>query len=321
MAENGKESSIVALVTGVSGTGEDDTVTIANWLVKLMMAGAKSPGFWSGEILPPDELRNADWKLVQRFDTDAQAKTFQASEERKKILTELKENEKSKDFKVTEDISAIDSTFGVVATAIVTEVKPGMESSYFDWEAKIQSAQASFPGYRGSYLQPPAAGVRPQWSTLLRFDKPGSLEKWFRSTERLKLVEEANQIVKSTSFQSMSNSFPGWFPVDKETGEGPPNWKTSMLVLLGLFPVVMLEIRFLSPHMSSLNPAVSSFLNLVLSVIITTWGTMPIFIGMFTWWLFPKKDNADEIDFQGTLAMFALFGAEVALMWNLLPGK
>ncbi|HEY9685086.1 MAG TPA: hypothetical protein V6C86_26155 [Oculatellaceae cyanobacterium] len=319
MTEGAKDSSIAALVTGVSGGSEQDTVIIAHWLVKLMMAGAKCPGFWSGEILPPIELHNTDWKLVQRFDTEARAKTFQSSTERTKLLAEFKENEKSKNYAVTEQIAAYDSTFGDVATAIVTEVKPGMESTYFEWEAKIQSAQASAPGYRGSYLQPPTPGVHRQWSTLLRFDKPASLERWFRSTERLKLLEEANNLVKSTSFQSMSNSFPGWFPVDKETGEGPPNWKTCMLVLLGLFPVVMLEIRFLSPQMSSLNPAVSSFINLVLSVSATTWGTMPIFIKLFTWWLFPKKENADEVDFQGTLAMFALFGGEIALMWNLLP--
>jgi antibiotic biosynthesis monooxygenase (ABM) superfamily enzyme len=153
----------------------------------------------------------------------------------------------------------------------------------------------------------------------LRFDKPESLQKWFASDERKTLLNEVTGFVKSTRFQQMSNSYPGWFPVDQETGEGPPNWKTAMLVLLGLFPVVMLEIRFLSPLMTSLNPAVASFLNLVLSVILTTWGTMPIFIKMFTWWLFPNKDNRQSVDVQGTLVLILLFAAEIAALWFLLP--
>jgi antibiotic biosynthesis monooxygenase (ABM) superfamily enzyme len=33
----------------------------------------------------------------------------------------------------------------------------------------------------------------------------------------------------------------------------PPNWKQSMIVLLTLFPVVMLELLYLSPLLQSLK--------------------------------------------------------------------
>ncbi|MDT7811502.1 MAG: hypothetical protein QOJ42_1418, partial [Acidobacteriaceae bacterium] len=30
------------------------------------------------------------------------------------------------------------------------------------------------------------------------------------------------------------------------TGKGPPDWKTAIFVMLGLYPIVVLELRFLS---------------------------------------------------------------------------
>ena len=321
MTETAKDTGVVALITKFDNKSSTETARVANWLVKLMMAGAKFPGFWSGEIIPPEDLSHHDWKLVQRFSNAQEAKNWQQADERKKIVGELPDGDNGGAPAVTDEIAHYDSTFGNVATAIVTEVKPGMEDHYFAWETKIQSAQASFPGYRGAYLQPPPPGQKGQWSTLLRFDKPETLEKWFASEQRKELLNETNQIVAATHFQSMSNSFPGWFPVDKETGEGPPNWKTSMLVLLGLFPVVMLEIRFLAPLETGMNPSLSSFINLVISVIATTWGTMPVFINSFTWWLFPKKEEKKVINIKGTLTMAMLFVAEIAMLWNLLPPK
>ena len=45
-----------------------------------------------------------------------------------------------------------------VVEVIITQVKPGKEAAYREWETKIQQAQSKFPGYRGSYVQPPVCG-------------------------------------------------------------------------------------------------------------------------------------------------------------------
>jgi antibiotic biosynthesis monooxygenase (ABM) superfamily enzyme len=47
-------------------------------------------------------------------------------------------------------------------------------------------------------------------------------------------------------------------------------WKTASLVLLTLLPVVMLEIRFLKPHLRTLNPAVGTFIVDAITVVLTT---------------------------------------------------
>ena len=205
MTETAKDAGVVALITRFDDKGNTDTASVANWLVKMMMQGAKFPGFWSGEIIPPEDLAHHEWKLVQRFSTAEQAKSWQQADVRKGLLSEIPAFGNGGSSSVSDDIAHYDSTFGNVATAIVTEVKPGMEDHYFAWEEKIQSAQARFPGYRGSYLQPPLPGQKGPWSTLLRFDKPETLERWFASDERKALLTETNQLVSATHFQNVSS--------------------------------------------------------------------------------------------------------------------
>jgi hypothetical protein len=89
----------------------------------------------------------------------------------------------------------------------------------------------------------------------------------------------------------LATSFPGWVSIDPMTGKGPPNWKTGLLVILGLFPIVMLEMRFLSPILAALglHASLATFVCNSVSVLGTTFVTMPLFIRWFGWWLFPEK--------------------------------
>ena len=70
--------------------------------------------------------------------------------------------------------------------AIATRVSPQMQGAFLDWSARIQQAQAHFPGYRGMYLQSPT-GEQPFWTTLIRFATPGQLDSWLASPERRSL--------------------------------------------------------------------------------------------------------------------------------------
>ena len=63
--------------------------------------------------------------------------------------------------------------------------------------------------------------------------------------ERKALLSETREFIESEELMRLATAFPGWVPIDPLTGEGPPNWKTAMLVLLGLFPIVMLRETFL----------------------------------------------------------------------------
>src|SRR5258707_3803183 len=117
----------------------------------------------------------------------------------------------------------------------------------------------------------------------------------------------------------MGGAFAAGFRTDPRTGQGPPKCKAGMLVLLGLFPIVMLDAGFLSQRTAGLNPSLAMFIGNVISVALTTYLTMPLFIKPLGWWLFPKSDASKvAVNAAGTALIFLLYAISVVALWHLL---
>ncbi len=199
---------------------------------------------------------------------------------------------------------------------IVTEVKAGKETEYRDWANSIDKLESTFPGFRGSYMQPPTAGET-AWTTLLRFDTIEKLNGWLNSAARAALLKESEGLVDRVLVHRVDTSFPGWVPRDPVTGKSPSIWKTASLVLLTLFPVVMLELKFLTPRLHALPPALGTFVGNAVSVALTTWPLMPLAIKAFHAWLFPENQPRWLVLASPAL-LIACYVAEIALLWRLL---
>jgi antibiotic biosynthesis monooxygenase (ABM) superfamily enzyme len=283
----------------------------AAWQAEVLTRAAGFTGFLNSEITPSGDA--SSWAVMLRFANTRQLDAWRESETWRHLLGEVQSllAEKSS---IEIEVKETEPDGGVIEV-IVTKVKAGKEVAYREWETKIQQAQSKFPGYLGSYVQPPLAGEL-GWTTLMRFDTAEHLDKWLKSPERAALLGEVEPLIDYAHLQRMETSFPGWFPTDPNTGQGPPNWKAAMLVLLGLFPIVMLESLFLSPRLASLNFSLALFIGNTISVALTTWLTMPVFIKALDWWLFPKPDAPKSVHWKGTLLIFALYALSVAIFWK-----
>jgi len=283
----------------------------AAWQARTLTQAAGFAGFLNSEITPSGDALS--WAVMLRFANTQHLDTWRKSDTWRRLLEDaqpLLAEKSSIDVEVQES-----GPDGGVVEVIITQVKTGKEAAYREWETKIQQAQSKFAGYRGSYVQPPVTGEL-GWTTLMRFDTAEQLDAWLKSPERAALVKEAEPLVEYAHLQRMGTSFPGWFPTDPKTGQGPPNWKAAMLVLLGLFPIVMLESLFLSPRLASLNFSLALFIGNTISVALTTWLTMPLFIKALSWWLFPKPDAPKSVHWKGTLLIFLLYALSVAIFWK-----
>ncbi|MES2146791.1 MAG: antibiotic biosynthesis monooxygenase [Pseudomonadota bacterium] len=289
------------------GTEEEFTA----WQARALTQAARSEGFLSSETMPADSHSPA-WTVNLRFRNSQLLESWRQSADWDALVRDA-QSLLAKDSSVEIEVKEIGADGGVVEV-VVTQVKPGKEVEYRDWETRIQQAQSKFPGYLGSYVQPPVGGEL-GWTTLMRFQNAAQLEKWLKSTERASLLREAQPLIDYAHLQRVDSSFPGWFPTNPETGDAPPNWKAAMLVLLGLFPIVMLEARFLSPLLASLNSSLSMFIGNTISVALTSFVTMPYFVKAFGFWLFPKRPRDAIV---GTSILIVLFVVEVAALWHLL---
>jgi hypothetical protein len=312
-------NSAVLIATARVRAGQE--AAFLTWQVRHNDIIARFPGFVSSDIMPPGTAGSTEWTIILNFQTPDQVRVWQQSPERAKLIAEI--------VPILEggNLGEVMSTPNVetkpesnVTEVILSKIKPGMDDVYREWSVRIQNAQSKYPGYRGMYLQPPTSSEG-RWTTLVRYDTAEHLEAWMAAPERAELLKESKAFIEHEELTRLATSFPGWVPINPETGKGPPNWKTSLLVLLGLFPIVMLEMKFLSPilvgHLG-LHASMATFIGNVGSVFATSYITMPVFIRGFGWWLFPKTDTPANTQ-KGLLILLLLFCIEIAALWKLLP--
>jgi antibiotic biosynthesis monooxygenase (ABM) superfamily enzyme len=286
------------------------------WKAHHDLVIGKFPGFVSSDIIPPTRPDSKEWTIILNFRSNEDLVVWQKSKERAEIIAEGVPLFEGGNFgevvQIGESGERPDSN---VTEVIFSKIKPGKEDTYREWAARMQSAQAKYPGYKGTFLQPPdeKGGF---WTTIMRFDSASHLEGWMNAPERKEMLSESKAFIEHEQLTRLATSFPGWFPTDPKTGKGPPNWKAAMLVLLGLFPIVMLESFFLNPRLASLNFSLALFIGNTISVAATTYLTMPLFIKTLKWWLLPEPDAPKSVHWKGTLLVFALYALSVAIFWK-----
>lgn len=285
----------------------------ADWQAKLNGIMAAFPGFVSLEILSPDNKSQTRWSFVQRFhDADALS-NWKNSNERKALMEELKPFVLEENPELETAPSAHPEN---VTEIFVTLVSPDKEEAYREWMAKIHQAEVKFPGFKGVYVQSSINKQGRNWITLLQFDTPENLDRWLNSPERMEVLKEAKSLIATLESHRVISPYAGWFASVAKEGALPPIWKQTMLVLLVLFPIVVLELKFLSPLLIHLNNSLATFIGNAISVTLISWPCMPLAIGCLGWWLSPK--DTFKTTFLGTLLVLALYLFEICLFWFFL---
>ena len=263
---------------------------------------------------PPDQLESV---ALARFRSMDALRDWRRGEVNRKLIEEVAPLVEGGLAMQLVGQAAVDYTVAHGVTMVmVTEIKPGKEAAYRAWANRIQKLQATFPGYLGSFVQPPQH-KETGWTTVLRFDSAPNLDRWLKSDARAAMVKDSEDLVAGFHAQRVDTSFPGWVANDPATGAPPNMWKTACLVLLTLFPVVMLELRFLNPHLEAFNPAVRTFIGNAVSVGLTTWPLMPLAIVGFHAWLFPEG-YPRWVAWAMPLILVLCYLLEIAVFWHLL---
>lgn len=287
----------------------------SSWHARMATAPTATPGFTSAEVDSPAARDGNEWTVVQHFRSANQMRAWSASAEHVRLLEEAKSLVDQSDPDALREEQVTDGGVnGIVTEVVTTYVRPGKDREYQNWAQKVHCAEAQFPGYRGGFLQPPASDQQHYWTTLVRFATPEQLEAWLKSGVRQDLLREHKMLVKSWEHHRLPSSFAGWFPTDAKSGESPASWKQSLLVILMLFPIVMLERRFLAPLTAGMNPAEGTFIGNVISVFLLAWVCMPVTIAAMKWWLLPREDAGRWLVPAGIAILIVLYAGEIAVL-------
>jgi antibiotic biosynthesis monooxygenase (ABM) superfamily enzyme len=287
------------------------------WQVRWQTAVLNTPGAVSVEFWPPAPPDQLEAVAVTRFASVEALRAWRRGGQDRELVEAARALAEGGLVMQLVGQAAVDySVKHGVTMVMVTDIKPGREADYRAWADRIQKVQATYPGYIGSFVQPPQHNET-GWTTVLRFDSAAHLEGWLKSEARAALIKESKDLVTDFHAQRVDTSFPGWVPSDPATGEQPNRWKIAALILLTLFPVIMLQIKYLNPLLGDMNPALRTFIGNIISVALTTWPLIPIAIIGFYPWLFPQNQPRWKV-VAAPFILVLCYLAELALLWNLL---
>lgn len=285
------------------------------WQAELSAAIAESSGFVSLEFLcsSPEEHR---WVVVQRFCNAKSVADWKKSLRYKTLLTDL--NRLASTAKVRENSESDSELKSCVTEVIITHVPLEKEAEFHNWSAKIHGMEAKFEGFRSIYMQSPSQTNSRNWITLLQFDSSKNLDRWLNSPERKEILKESASFLASFETHRVGSPYAGWFNALSKTEAAPSAWKQTLIVILVLFPIVMLQMKYLSPLTQGFDRSLATFIACVISVSLITFPIMPLTVNLLSWWLQPEKSRYVRNTILGTLFVFLLFFVEVFLFWKFL---
>ena len=305
---------VTAIMTKVS-LRADAAAAFAKWQAGLTRSITTAQGFVSVEIVAAFSGSSV-WQIIQRFRSHDGLELWRTSKARAALLADLAPM-REQNTGVSDEVAPDFHSLSCVTEVITTVVEPGKEHVYRQWTETLQAAQATFPGYMGTLVQAPLPPEVSYWTTLVRFVTPAQLNAWLTSDARKAMLQKADPLVATWRSQRMPRPCAVWFESDPSRGPAPATWKQTTLVLLVLFPVVMLEIRFLSPYLASQHLAIATFVGNAISVSLVSWPLMPIAIYCLNWWLRPKPARRVYTEVIGALAMMALYSIELTTFVSL----
>lgn len=304
-----------AMVTKVT-LDRDAGPGFADWQSALVRAASAMPDFASLELIAT-YAGSAEWQIIQRFRSTSALEAWRASPVRAALFAALAGLRAPGTAEPADEATPDFHAASFVTEIITTAVEPGKEAAFSAWAEAVQAQQARFAGYMGTLVQAPVSEKLPYWTTLVRFSTAAQLDAWLVSAERQALLASADPSMSTWKSRRMDNGFAGWFPETSDRAS-PPAWKQTALVLLVLFPVVMLEIEFLSPHLVGLNGAVATFIGNAISVSLVSWPLMAIAIRCLNWWLQPAPTHRWRVELLGAATVLGLYAIEILafmLLW------
>lgn len=300
---------LVAIAQVREGAEKD----FAAWQASLNFELLHAAGFCSLETLRPQSPDQREWLYIVEFDSEATLADWMDSPAHTALV------EKSAPFVESRLIFLRGSASRAVAMAdsitevIITQFVPGRESDYRAWAARIQQVFTQAPGFQGFNSKRQADGR--SWTTLIRFDTEAHLDQWLNSPQRVALLKEATDFITEVQRHRIEPSFPGWVGTDS-TGQPPPRWKTTMLVLLSLYPVANFDLFVVAPLVPPLPFGISYFLPYAVGVILISYLVMPFFVRVFGPWLYAPRPFDRTKNLLGLSAILALYAVEiVAIYW------
>lgn len=288
---------------------EDD---YRRWQRRVNAAAERFPGFEGSDLQPPTGVQE-DWLAVHQFDSVGHLREWLNSVTRQDLLDEAGP---LFDGPGTVQVVARGQREPdtLVTVVIAHRVAPDRVEEFLAWQKRVDEAESTFPGFRGSEVFRPIEGVQDDWIISYRFDTAEHLDAWLTSPQRRELLGEAEQFGEFT-LRKIDHSFGSWFSFGGRTDPPPSDFRTSIAVWVGLYPTVVLLSLLLRPLGMPLW--LGLLIGNLLSSFVMTYVTMPYYVNpLLGWWLKPAQpQRQSRATLRGALIVVAVVAFWAAVFY------
>jgi uncharacterized protein len=172
-------------------------------------------------------------------------------------------------------------------------VSVGAESAFKRWHNEYVKHAKRFTGFIRVDLCSPlkCPNFVVKWYSIVHFDSPEHLNEWVESSDRKQLVESGQQFFRAYRFKSFTTGLEGWFSIavghSEQTKLGPATWKQILAVVLGLYPIIMLQSKVPLSFLNALPRELMTLINILISSTLLSLVMMPFISKQFSFWLQP----------------------------------
>lgn len=186
-------------------------------------------------------------------------------------------------------------------SSVVIEYTVPQEKSWAfrKWHRGLVNTAQEFKGFIRADRHRPLScqGGLLKWYSVVHFEQPEDLNRWLLSPEREDLLKVGRSLFQSYKFKSFETGLEGWFSHQSGselTGLGPPAWKQILSVVLGLYPVIMIQDFVIDNLglMESWEPASAMLVKNLVTTCILTLVVMPLILRTLDFWLQPAHRRA-----------------------------
>lgn len=288
-----------------------DTDVFNDWIHDVCSAAETTPGFVA---LATSIVRDAplDWAVAVTFESEDLLHQWLDGPTWKHLVR----GAAARGFlRLSSDLVIVDGSVMVAGVAIVaSSVSSGMESDFHAAHSGLTAAAARFPGYEGTAIfEPDDSG---KWLSLIRFRTEAQLSDWLRSPQRYEVLPPVrSSLTRDFSVFAQTTPFGTTVRNVNGTAKMTPSWKSAMLLLMVLYPLVMLQSKFVAPVIGALGaqPWLSVWLGQVLSVTLMQWWLMPTVSSWCRRWLDPVDGARRRISLRGAAIAVAVYAVSLTV--------
>jgi len=171
-----------------------------------------------------------------------------------------------------------------VTMVVARRVKPGCEGRFDEWLRGITQEMQKFAGFRGLQLLPPVPDVQPEHVLLLQFDSPKHRDQWYGSDVRRLWLQRAESFTERLVAVHTISGLDGLFQLP-HSQPAPPKYKSVVAVTLGLYPLIVANQLWITPHLEFLPLLPRVFATTIVNVTLMAYVMMPLVTRLLRSWL------------------------------------